>query len=189
MSAAIRWDAPYRDVDHAISKAYTEEARDVLRVAPFARMRGGAVRGPAELSPHERLAQAAYVMAFLREHLRGAHRLAVDARYTVPEGWLAHTKENDCRMLSWWLWDSGDHEVDRWYLCDITRQWAGVRRELTDEQWADCLDKTPRTLRHWRNGNRQRGTRGIVWALDGLIDEARHRLRAPMFDAGLIRFG
>lgn len=157
--------APYSCADHALRAAYRDEAMQICKVSDALSGKG------AELTPWERLTESSMIIAAMREALPERLRDVIDVYYTVPEGMtLANRKERLARLISYRL-TMVMPSVDRWYLCDVVREWADNKRArvATDQQWAKRLGVSLRTLHRWRCGRKQRDAAGIMAELDRLL--------------------
>ena len=181
--------APYRSADQALRFAYDREARDVCKVSSYlADLRGGSVRARLHFTPFELLAEAAMIIAAMRSTLPQSLRDVIELYYTVPSDVvLANRQERLARLISYAL-SLRFKNVDRWYLCDVVREWAGgkVARKMTDRQWALKLGVTPPTLTHWKIGRSGRKNSGVMKELDRMLNEGRGRMEAVYIEKGVV---
>lgn len=182
--------APYRSADQALRFAYDREARDIVKVSGFlADLRGGSVQAKSHLTPFDLLAESAMIISVMKKSLPQSARDIIEIYYTIPADYILETrKEHLARLISLGLsYEFGN--VDRWYLCDIVREWAGGKsaRVMSDKQWADKLGVSRTTLQHWRLGrNSRKMSKGIMRELDRLLNESRGRMESAFIESGIV---
>ena len=170
--------APYASVEQALAFAYGMEARVVCKISS---LRGYGTQGGDPYSAH---AEAAMIVALVHRTVEGVVRAAIEACHTVPsDAALRSRKHHACWLLSHYAHRPG---VDRYYVLDVVRQWAGLYRDHDDAWWAEHLGLSERRLRHLRFGRPERGERGIMGRLDRHYEVAVLRLHGPMTDRGIV---
>ena len=180
-------EAPYEDTTHALKSIYGAQADEIIQFnAFFMELRGGTVALTAPMSKWERIGQAAMGMSLIKSILHMNERNVLDAVYTVANGHaLVSHKELTCRLVAFQVAEKL-REYPRWYMADITRGWAGLRRNHDDKWWADHLGKSTKTLQRFRNGNQNKD--GVLTVLDRWHDSAVSKLVLPMYECGLIKY-
>lgn len=178
--------APYHSADQALRSAYRCEARDVCKISTYlADLRGGSIGARSNLTPWDMLAESAIIIALMRETLPGSLRDIIDLYYTVPNDMvLFNRRERMARIISYKL-ALQMPGLDRWYLCDVVREWSGGTRKYTDLQWAKRLKINPSTLYRWRVGN-GRKHKGVMRELDRLLTQGRGLAETVMIERGLV---
>lgn len=171
--------ACYASVEQALAFAYGMEARVVCKLS------WGLGRGGTGGDPYARHAEAAMVIALTRRTLKGVVRAAVEAAHTVPaERWLRARKQAACACLA--RHTRGPMWPNRFYVLDVAREWAGLRRDHDDAWWAEHLGLSERRLRQLKHGRRDRGTFGLMGQLDRHYESGVAALREPMIARGYI---
>lgn len=178
-------EAPYRDVHQALSEAFAAESREIYSSNNFfAAMRKNVIHAASHLDQWERLAQAALTMLTVRQTLNQFEMDIVEAYYMIEN--RAMTKEGNCRTISYDLWEEMGKRPDRWYLCDVTREWARARRHHDDVWWANHTGKDTSTLYRWRNGTKTQA--GAVQRLHIKLDNCVSKLSDPLQSFGIIKY-
>ena len=171
---------PFRDADQALRYSYRRWAQDIVSISQtFTAMRGGSVRLGESMDVWEHLAQAALVISFSRRVLSAQELEVLEARYIQPVGSLASQKELCVRLLSYKIFEEIQRkEVDRWYVCDLIRQWAGLEMKHPVRWWIE------------KDGISQRRAykiRSLTYGIaDARYQSAIDRLSVEMQGAGLI---
>lgn len=180
--------APYSSADKALRSAYACEAHEVCKISTYlADLRGSSIGARSNLTPWDLLIEAAMIMAVMRETLPASVRDVVDLYYTVPNDMvLFNRREKLARIISYQL-ALRMPNVDRWYLCDVVREWAGGKeaRKYNDLQWAKRLKVNPSTLYRWKAGQGHKN-KGVLRELDRLLKQGRGLAEAVMIERGIV---
>ena len=179
-------DALFHSPEQAIRFAYRIESMDIVKISTyFQSLRGSTVKLRRPTGPWEAHAQAALILVMAERTLKPAEMLAIRARLTRPASLaLELRKAKDCWYLMEYLVEL--RRMERVYVLDTTRYWAGYRREKTDSEWARLLSLHVNTLYHCRCGIPRTTWLGITRMLDNLEAAGMSALYRPMVDAGLV---
>lgn len=173
--------APYLSTHGALRAAYQCEAKDVCSVSSF-------LAGTGSFSgstPFDRLAEAAMIIATMRNGLSETLRDVIELYYTVDNDPVLfnHRKERLARLVSYRL-SLRMVDADRWYLCDLVREWSGLARQMTDHQWSLKHGYSLRLLHRWRLGRRKTG--GVLNEMDRMLAEGRGRIEPKFVARGIV---
>lgn len=180
----------YPDVESALRCAYRTESTAVVPTCRALRdLRGGTVRLSSPMTATDRIVQSAYTMMLAEDVLGAEGMVVVRAHHTIPAtAGLRARKQADLWALLGRMLEEWEHfrRLDRWYLLDVLREWAGLSRDHDERWWAQHLQSAPSTLCQWRLG--QKGSRmvGFEMALRLLLGGAHDSLREPFSEAGIV---
>ena len=111
----------------------------------------------------------------------------IDLYYTVPNDVvLFNRREKLARLISYKL-SLRHSQADRWYLCDVVREWAGGKaaRTMTDQEWSKKLGVNPSTLYRWRSGKGVKH-QGAMTELDRMLRQGRGQIETVMIERGVV---
>lgn len=181
--------APYRSADHALRFAYDREARNICKISSYlADLRGGSIGQRSGLTPWDLLTEAAMIINVMRTSLPESLRDVLELYYTIPNDVvLFDRRERLARLISYRL-ALRLPSVDRWYLCDVVREWAGGKaaRLYDDRRWLQKLNVAPRTLHRWRCGRVERNQLGVMRELDRMLTEGRGRMESVFIEKNIV---
>lgn len=168
------YDAPFRDVAHAVSFAFRLEGASILKISSaLSDLRASEIRGaPMYETPWDRHAQAALILRTIR---RCRYKSLIEAKYRRPTSLSAiNDKVMDCEIVANEFAHASSpfvvYCVYDWANIRLPKSWVGF--------YAKTMDCSKRTL------YRQR--KQVFDALDSAEGAAIHSLEVVMRDAGLI---
>jgi len=175
-------NTPYKNVRHALTSAYVMCSRDVVKLSStFRDLTGSSVRCPSywdTLDRWDQLAQASMVISVARSTFgSGLGTALLDMAYMIPVDQRADDlRDGAMQIVSEFL--KTRMTVDRWFLLDVCRDYAGGRQYHTQQWWSDHLGKSRTTL--WRQ------TRKAKTLLDDELEKVDNVLSTKFNNYGLI---
>lgn len=182
-------------VSSALNWAHRTEATPIIKVST-SMAGGGSPPSPVDLTPHERHAQAAFIIAAVEETLDQAGYDFIRAYYMAPGEWKQeHASRLFGRVTGYMIRPSIDPE---WAIFQ-TLEWLGQSQAYrmpywwegneppADKDWAEFLGKSPGLISQWRNGDK--GYPGLITILEGVLDNLRSRLSPEFRERGFLASG
>jgi len=170
------------DICRVLRRAYRVEAQEGYDTENvFARLLSGrgerfGVLGIRE----ERIIENAYLMRSIKNLLRIDDRNLLDCYYTCSfNPRLKAHKEGHCARVGEELRNRLTFRADKWFVVDVVRHWANLRRKHNCAWWADHLDMEKRQLERWQYGWRDH--KGIIRTLDEWLEGVHDRLSASLY--------
>lgn len=175
-------------VEGALRYVHRYENHPVWRTSQaLARLTGSTVpgRNSSGLTEWDHHIQACMVVRLLRRHLRPWHWTVVRAYYLPLTEHGIPDKEVACaRVADQLLEYLDDVALERDWIWDLVRGWAGLPMHKTHADWARQLMRDAKTLRRHRFGSAE--IEGAEEVLEQWRGEAKGAAAGPLRETGLV---